>query len=211
MEHNKTKTTRAIYTKFSQTDAQYSKVYYIKIYFFSNKDVTLGYFHFPCIDSIILSNLRSVKHSPEWYNFAYLNFFIKVFQNSCWLITKQPLNANIKQNNNFNTARSHFGDDATKYPLRTPWYWRHGKRELFPARLSTMSRPWFAIIIALSKSLAWHSSFVAELGPEKSVVPSTTCSQTFLILTLKIDLYYTSIINGILMNFTHLFPIKWPL
>ena len=66
---------------------------------------------------------------------------------------------------------SHFGDDATKYPLRTPWHRRHGKRELFPARLSTTSRPWFAIVIALSKSLAGHSSFVAELGPEKGVVP----------------------------------------
>ena len=69
---------------------------------------------------------------------------------------------------------SHCGDDATKYPLRTPWHRRHGKRELFPARLSTTSRPWFAIVIALSKSLAGHSSFVAELGPEKGVVPSTT-------------------------------------
>ena len=69
---------------------------------------------------------------------------------------------------------SHFGDDATKYPLRTPWYRRHGKRELFPARLSTTSRPWFDIVIALSKSLAGHSSFVAKLGPKKGVVPSTT-------------------------------------
>ena len=136
--------------------------------------MTQDIFYFPCIVIIILSNLRSVKHSPEWYDFAYLNLFIKVFQNSCLLITKQPLNANIKQNNNFNPARSHFRDDTTKYPLRTPWHWRHCKRELFPAQLSTTSRPWFAIVIALSKSLAWHSSFVVELGPEKGVVLSRT-------------------------------------
>ena len=152
--YNKTKTTGPIFTKFSQTDAQYSRVYSTKIwrwfekmrryenfllpeivnkrrgdwfwstikqklperftrnfrrqthnilkfiapkYSFTRTKMWLWHiFISPCIVSIILSNLRCVKHSPEWYNFAYLNIFIKVFQNSCWLITKQPLNANIK-------------------------------------------------------------------------------------------------------------------
>ena len=39
---------------------------------------------------------------------------------------------------------SHFGDDATKYPFRTPWHRRQSKRELFPV--------WFPSTFFLKKN-----------------------------------------------------------
>ena len=109
-------------------------------------------------------NTFCIKQKPPWCQtlawvmifFAYLNIFNQSLSKFLLINIKYYLNAN-KLKRIISIPLSHFRDDATKYPLRTPWHRRHGKRELFPERLSMPSRPWFAIVSALSKSSAGHS------------------------------------------------------
>ena len=91
---------------------------------------------FVCIawSNCFLDTIKQKTIGPIFTKFSQMRNILEY-------ITLEIIQENESNKTIISIPLSHFGDGATKYPLQTPWHRRHGKRKLFPARLSRTPRP----------------------------------------------------------------------